>query len=339
MKLGRTEAARFCRSPDPACCGALLHGPDAGLLTLRRQELVAALTEGDPMRLTRLEPDAIRRDPASLETALKARGFFADRSAILLEGAKDSVTESVKPYVPDLTPEDGFLLITAVGLTARSSLRKLFEGTDRLAALAFYPDPPGAAEIAGRLREIGGPPSVSHAAGEALAMLAAETDPGSFAQFLGTLALYAEGSPELSADQVAALAPETRPAELDALVDAVTGGAAQAIGPLLARLASAGTSPQGALSAVSRQMRRVLTLAADPGGPSAAVDRLRPPVRGPRRDRLIGDLRRWPQPRAEAALRQLHDTERQLRSSGPRPEAALAERCLLRLAMMAANRR
>lgn len=339
MKLGRAEAARFCRTPDPNCCGVLLYGPDAGLLTLRRRELVEAFTGGDPMRLTRLEPDAVRRDPAALETALKARGFFAERSAILIESAKDGVTEAIRPYLSGLTAEDGFLVVTAVGLTPRSSLRKLFEGGERVAAIAFYPDPPGPAEIAGRLREAGGPPEIAPEAGEALTRLAAETDPGSFARFLETLALYASGTPELTAAHVAAIAPESRPAELDALINAVTGGEPGAVGPLLARLSAAGTAPQGALAAVSRQMRRVLALATDPGGPTAAVDRLRPPVRGPRRDRLIGDLRRWPAPRAEAALRQLHDTERTLRSPGPRPEAAIAERCLLRLAMMAAARR
>lgn len=338
MKLAGAAAARFCRQPDTDRCGALLHGPDAGLLTLRRRELVAAFTGADPMRLTRLEADAVRRDPAALEAALKARGFFAERSAILIEGAKDGVTEAIRPYLPDLTAEDGFLVVTAVGLTARSSLRKLFEGTDALVAMAFYPDPPGQAEIAGRLRDAGGPASVEADAAAALAVLAADMDPGSFARFLETLALCAGGEPVLTADRVAALAPESRPAELDALVAAVAAGRADAVGPLLARLAASGTGPQGALAAVSRQMRQVLALAAAPGGPSAAIERLRPPVRGPRRDRLLQELRHWPAPRAEAALRQLHATERALRSPGPRPDAALAERCLLRLAMMAAAR-
>ncbi|MEM9146233.1 MAG: DNA polymerase III subunit delta [Pseudomonadota bacterium] len=338
MKLSGAQAARTCRAPDPTLCGALIHGPDAGLLTLRRQELVQAFTQGDPMRLTRLEPDIVRREPAALETALKARGFFADRSAILIDGAKDGLTEAIRGYVPDLTPEDGFLVVTAVGLTARSSLRKLFETADNLAAMAFYPDPPDATEIAARLKEAGGPGSVSHEAGAALVALASEMDPGSFARFLDTLALYATGSGELGAEDVAALAPESRPAELDRLVQAVTAGRAAMVSPLLARLTAAGTAPQGTLAAVSRQMRRLLMLADVAGGPSTAIDRLRPPVRGPRRDQLLADLRCWPAPRAEAALRQLHATERQLRSPGPRPEAALAERCLLRLAMMAAAR-
>ncbi|GMG85373.1 DNA polymerase III subunit delta [Paralimibaculum aggregatum] len=336
-KLAGSRGAAFCRKPDLSRAGVLLHGPDAALLGLRRRDLVAAVTEGDPMRLTRLEPEAVRRDPAALDTALKARGFFAGRQAVAIEGAKDALTQILAPLLGTLTPDDAFLVVTATGLGPRSSLRRLFEAEGALLAIGLYPDPPDAAEITGRLAAAGGPRRLSQEASGRLETLAAELDPGSFERFLEALALYAQGAEELSAEDVAALSPQGAGAEVDLLVGAVAEAQAVRIGPLLARLAAGGTAPGSALGAVSRHFRRLYTLAVAPRGPMAAVEALRPPVRGPRRDALLAQLRIWPAPRLETAQRTLAEAERRLRSPGEHPEAALVERILLRVALMAAR--
>jgi hypothetical protein len=64
--------------------GALLHGPDAGLVALRRRQLVNFLTDGDDLRLTRLEPGVAQKDPAGIDAALRARGFFPGRRVVLI---------------------------------------------------------------------------------------------------------------------------------------------------------------------------------------------------------------------------------------------------------------
>ncbi len=334
MKLAGARAAAFCRAPETGLAGALLHGPDPGLLSLRRRELVAALVGSDPMRLVRLEPEAVRRDPAALDEALKARGFFVDRQALLIEGAKDALAELLRPLLPGLGPEDAFLVVTATGLTPRSALRKLFEGDRRLAALGLYPDPPGAAEIAERLARAGGPRRIEPEAARRLAERAAALDPGSFERFLEALALYAGEAEALTGADVAALAPQAA-GDVDALVAAVAEADTARIGPLLARLTASGTRPDSAVSAVSRHFRQLFRLAAHPEGPAAAIGGLK----GPKRDALLAQARRWPLARLEPALRHLAETERRLRSPGAKPEAALAERCLLRLAGIGARPR
>lgn len=338
MKLSGGAGAAFCRRPDPSRAGALLHGPDAGLLGLRRRDLARALSEDDPLRLTRLEPDQVRRDPAALDTALKSRGFFSGRQVVVIEGAKDGLTAAIAPLIGELMPDDGFLLVTGTALGPRSSLRKLFEGADRLVAIGLYPDPPDAHEIGQRLAEAGGPKAIDPAAMAGLEELGRALDPGSFERLLDTLALYAHGAEMLTAEDLAALAPGGAGGDLDLLVMAVAQADAPRIGPLLARLGASGTAPASALGATARHFRRLVALASHPGGPRAAVEAARPPVRGPRRDALLADLRRWPAPRAEAALRQLFETERRLRSPGHRPEAAMVERALLRVALMGASR-
>jgi DNA polymerase-3 subunit delta len=63
---------------------------------------------------------------------------------------------------------------------------------------------------------------------------------------------------------------------------------------------------------------------------------MRPPVFGPRRDRMIRQAQLWRAERLEIALGMLTDTDLQLRSAGQRaPAMAVVERSLVRLAMMA----
>ena len=149
MKLAGARAAAFCARPDASAIGeltgALLHGPDPGLLALRRRELVDFATEGDDLRLTRLEPGVALKTPAEIDAALRARGFFPGRRVVLIEGARDTLAGPLKAILAGIGPggvsQDALLIITAEGLTARSALRKLFEGSPgengRLASLGL----------------------------------------------------------------------------------------------------------------------------------------------------------------------------------------------------------
>ncbi len=63
---------------------------------------------------------------------------------------------------------------------------------------------------------------------------------------------------------------------------------------------------------------------------------MRPPIFGPRRDRMLRQAQGWGAPKLEQALTILTDTDLQLRSAGQTaPTMALVERAFLRLAMLA----
>ena len=75
-------------------------------------------------------------------------------------------------------------------------------------------------------------------------------------------------------------------------------------------------------------------VASDPGGAGAGIGKLRPPVFGPRRDRLQRQASAWGMHKLERALGLLLDTDLTLRSSADVPQMAVMERALLRLAWM-----
>lgn len=336
MKLSGAKAAAFCARPDETCRGALLYGTDSSLVALRRRDLVQALSGGDDLRLTRLDAGRAGRDPAEIDAALRARGFFAGRSVALIEGAGEALARPLSEILPDIRPDDAFLVVTAGSLPARSGLRRLFETGVGLVALAFHAGPLGRDELDELLAGAGLAKALTADAVEDLAATAGVMDQGALTQLIEKIAVYMlDRQTPMDARELATLLPEAVETQLDRLVAAVAEGQAESVGPLMTRVAAAGVGPVTTLIATGRHFRLLLGLATAPDGVGAALGRLRPPVYGPRRDALAGQARAWNTGRLETAVRLLFRTDRRVRSAGDRPDRALVERCLIRLAMMA----
>jgi DNA polymerase-3 subunit delta len=341
LKISGARAARFAEAPDPTLRAILLHGPDPALSARLRRSIVAAVTEGDDLRLTRLEAEAIRRDPGSLHAALRERGFFGGRRVVLVEGVRDSLGEAVAAALDGSVAEDALLLLAADDrLPARGPLCKLFEAARDFAAVAVYPEAAGdPAALGERLRALGAPVGLTREGEAALATIAAECDATTLDGLLGTLALYAlDREAPIEAEELRALSPLAAEASLDALVGAVAAGEGPRVVPLMRRLEAGGTRPEAMLSALRIHFRNALAALADPAGPRAAAERLHRGRYNPRRDAFLARLSPWSLERVEAANRAVFQTERALRSPGERPAAALVERCLVRLSMMARGR-
>lgn len=303
----------------------------------RRQQLIRALIgpEGEAeMRLTRLAPADLREGGGRLADEVRALGFFAGRRVVWLEGGGDAQTGACKTVLEGWREGDAALVVTAGALAARSSLRKLFEQHDAARAVPIYDDPPDRAEVEALLAASG--LALSREAETALHALAQALEPGDLRQTLDKLAIYKIGDDEpLSAEEVAMLAPATMEAATNDLVDAAADAELDRLGPLFRRIEAQGASPVSICIAATRHFRTLLAAASDPAGPAAALGRMRPPVWGARREQMRRQATAWGAPRLDAALRLLLETDLRLRSSSPVPEAALMERALIRLAMMA----
>ncbi|ROU02962.1 DNA polymerase III subunit delta [Histidinibacterium lentulum] len=342
MKLPPRSASAYFRSPDPARPGLLIHGGDAERITARRHEVVQALIgpQGEAeMRLTRLAGAELRKDPAALLDAVTAQGFFPGLRVVLVDEAGDAATPAMAVALEEWREGDAVIVVTAGQLNARSSLRKLFEGHKTAYAAAIYDDPPSAEEI-GRLLREAGLTRLSGEASEALEALARDVAPGDFRQTLEKLALYMLGEDrEATGEDVALVSPLSPDAELDDVLEAVAAGDQGALGPILRRLWAQGTTPVSLCIGATRYFRQLHLVAADPGGPEAGIGRMRPPVFGPRRERIVRFARRWGMYRLEEALGILTETDLQLRSVSMAPQASVMERSLIRLTMLGNARR
>jgi len=337
MKLSTRDANAFFEKPAPGP-GILISGADAMRVALKRQDLIRALIgeKGEEeMRLARLSGSELRSDPAGLMDAMRAPSFFPGPRAVYVEGATDGLAGLFETALAEWQEGDGMIVATAGALKASSKLRKLFEKHPVARYAAIYDDPPSPGEIRDRL-EKAGLTQVDHAAMEALVALAGHIDPGDLRQFIEKLALYKLGDEgPLSETEVAALAPATTEAGVDELLNAAAEAKRHEIGPLIQRLEGQGVNPTTLCIMAGMHFRTLHAAASDPGGPAQGIGRARPPVFGPRRDRMVRQAQNWGLARLERALTLLLDTDLALRSAGQTaPQMAQVERAMIRLAMM-----
>lgn len=341
MKLTGAAASRYFTRPDPARTGLLIFGADAMRVALRRQEVVAALLgpKGEEeMRLTRIAGSELRKTPSAVADAAKAIGFFPGQRVVLVDEAGDAAAPALDMALGDWRPGDAQIVVTAGSLTAKSALRKLFEAHANAYAIGIYDDPPSREEIED-IAKRAGLTRVPDPAMAALTALARALDPGDFRQTVEKIALYKwqDGAP-LTPEEIALCAPATIEADTDDVLNIVAEGRAQELGPMMRRIEGQGVLPVTLAISALRHFRALHAAASDPGGPGAGIGKLRPPVFGPRRDRMLSQAQRWGMFRLEEAIRHLIDTDLTLRSASKAPQMALLERALLRITMMARTR-
>jgi DNA polymerase-3 subunit delta len=338
MKLSPRDTAAFLAKPDPARAGILIYGPDAMRCALKREQVIAALIGPDgpaEMRLTRLAATDLRGDPAALSDALRAQGFFPGPRVVFVESGTEHLAAAAAAALDDWQTGDAQLVVTAGNLAKGNALRKLFEGHRNTVAAAIYADPPGRQEVQAMvarsgLRDLPDPAMAD------LTALAQTLDPGDFAQTLERLALYKIGDPDpLCAADIAAIAPLSAEAELDGMLNIVAEGQREQLGHILQRLQAQGALPVTIAIGATRHFRTLHAIAAHPGGPSQGIAALRPPIFGPRRDRMQRQAGQWGRARLEDALSTLIETDLALRSGGmTAPQNAMIERTLMRLCFM-----
>ena len=340
MKLAGRDAAAFLRKPDPRRPGILLFGADPMRVATARAQVVAALVgpQGEAeMRLTRLPAGDLRKDPALVDDAIKAQGFFPGPRVALVEDATDGLSGLMTAVLDDWRDGDAQLVVTAAALTAKSPLRKVFETHRGGVAIGLYDDPPSTEDVQAQL-DAARLEIPNREVMDAIMALAHGLTPGDLAQTIEKLGLYKRDDPSpLTLAEVGLLAPQSADVDVDDILDVVATGQAQRIGPVLRDLYAQGVLPVTLCIGAMRHFRQLHVVASDPGGPGQGIGRLRPPVFGPRRDRLMRQASGWGRDRLERAIATLTDTDLTMRSASHAPQQALMERTLIRLAMMAGS--
>jgi DNA polymerase-3 subunit delta len=337
MKLSPRDASAYFKSPSNDKAGLLIFGADPMRVAARRQQVILALvgSEGEAeMRLYRLSGADLRKDASVVHDAIKAQGFFPGPRVVFVEEATDGLAKTMASVLAEWRLGDAQLIVTANALTAKSPLRKVFESAPSAYSIGIYDDPPSRNEVEDILKVAGVRISDGDVF-ESILALSRSLDPGDFRQTIEKIGLYKHGDSEpLTVQEVLLCAPGSFEAGQDQLLNVVADGRDDLIAPLLSRLYAQGVSPVGLCISATRHFRTLFAIGSDPGGASAGIGRLRPPVFGPRRDALLRQASQWHPARLEDALTTLTDTDLQLRSTAKVPAAALVERALIRIAWM-----
>ncbi|MEM6626527.1 MAG: DNA polymerase III subunit delta [Pseudomonadota bacterium] len=322
MKLSGAKALQFCRKPPAGAKVILLFGSDTGVVADAANTLASAWLgdDADPLNVTRLQEDEVKKDPAMLFDALVARSLLGGATLLRLRLSGDSAAKPMVDAIESIDTGDvsseAYWLIEAGDLPPKSKIRKAFEKSKQAHALHLFADDEDAvADLARRaLSDI-----AADIEPEALALFASELpgDRHMAKSEIEKLALYSLdlGRPVAAAD-VAAIAATDQPKGSDAAADAALAGDYQSADAAITRFLEAGGSPVSALRTLHFRMLRI-------SDAQAGAKYLRPPVFD--RDRPAFDrvLTNWPPTRIARALTLLYSAETTCKQGGAPSEAAL----------------
>ena len=349
MKVTGARQDRFIQSPPADLLGALLFGPDRGLVKDRGARLIQALAPDiDPaFGATVLTADDIAQDPARLADELSAMSLLGGTRLVRVrldhERSGAAIAKIIK--AADAAPDtvEAKLVIEAGDMTPRSAIRKACEAAKRFAAIGCYPA--GQRDrrrmVEDRLGELG-----IRATPDALDLWVPllEGDYQLARSEVEKMALFKgygrEPGATVTVEDVRALAAGAQGASIDPIIQDAMTGRVDSLDARYRRAVESKISPVAVHFALQRHILRLCEAAARmEAGDSAqaAMNSLRPPVFRMAEDAFRAQLSRWSPKALRSALGQCQTVERQLKSTGA-PAEALTEQLLFGLARFAGRR-
>ena len=137
-------ADAFVKRPPRETRFFLVHGSDEGLVHERVKALALASLQGeaDPMRLMRLDGDAVASDPGALADEVYAVSMFGGARAVWIEAQARDLMPALNPLFAR-PPVDCVVIVEAGSLKKGTALRSAFEKLDAAASVECYPDDRG----------------------------------------------------------------------------------------------------------------------------------------------------------------------------------------------------
>src|SRR5271169_3842808 len=220
MTIIRNDAADgFVQLPPPEIRFFLLHGNDEGLIHERAKTLVGAVIshDKDPLRVTRIDRDALSREPGRLADEVYAISMFGGHRAVWIEASGRDLAPLFEPLLRR-PPQDCTVVVEAGNLPRGSPLRAAFETAANAVSVECYPDERRAlvSLIDAEAQRAG--LNVSRDAREYLLALLGSDRLTTRSEVM-KLMLYAAGAATIEVEDVEAIVADAAPSGLDALID------------------------------------------------------------------------------------------------------------------------
>ncbi|MGD9398696.1 MAG: DNA polymerase III subunit delta [Methyloceanibacter sp.] len=319
----------FLRAPDPSCRAMLVYGPDAGLVSERAATLAQVFAEslGQDTEVVRLDDRDFAEDPGRIAVECRTPSMFSSSKIVRAKAGVRLDVGTLKALFEE--PADNPLIVEAGNLRPESALRKLFEKHGEAAALPCYAAERDLSDLIDA--ELAKSNLSIDRETKAYLMGRLGADQALSRGEVAKLALFAQGSSEVTHDDVAAIVGDAAEIALDNFVYAVSAGDAAGALRELNRLAASGTDRTVALGSLSRHFTRLYVVATHPGTLEDGAKKLRPPLHYKRRDMFLSHCRKWGTRRLASALPLIQEAVRRTRRS-PDLASAFSERLLLALA-------
>jgi DNA polymerase III subunit delta len=207
----------------------LIHGLDEGLAHERVKAIVRSRIEdhSDPMRLVRLEGDAVAREPGVLADEAYAISMFGGDRVIWIDAQGRDLMPALEPLFAR-PPSDCTIVIKAGQLKKGTALRAAFESSAARASIECYPDDSSTLEslIDAEARAAG--LAIARDARDALIHMVG-ADRRTTRSEIAKLMLYARGRSQITTEDVEAIVADAAPSNLDDVIDQALLGDLRAV--------------------------------------------------------------------------------------------------------------
>jgi DNA polymerase III subunit delta len=341
MKFQQRDLQRLLENRPAELRAILIFGPDNGHVGETADAIARSAVDdlSDPFGSVTLTGDLIRQDPAALMDAATALSLTGGRRLVRVRGVTDAATPRFQDLA-DANSVEALVVVEADALDTRSKLRKLFETTTGLGALACYGDDgPGLVTfIKQTLKELG-----VRIEPDALNQLSANLggDRRQTRNELEKLALLVGPSGEVDLASVVQSVGDSGSLALDDIAYAAAEGKGFALDKALTRARADGENSVRILrSVITHFLRLHQAICAKDGGasPDQAIAGLRPPVFRNRRVSFENQINAWPAARVELCLERLLDAEYRCKSTGM-PDEAVCAQALIGISLSRRGRR
>ena len=143
MKIQANKVDEFIKTFDNKCKGVLIYGPDEGLVSIRKNEILQKILPDykTSLSLITLSSATIKDKPGIINSEYNSTSLFGnDKKVILIEDVDNSISKILEEIFSKPQNSDNFILITADDLDSKSSLKRFAEFNQYFASLPCYKD-------------------------------------------------------------------------------------------------------------------------------------------------------------------------------------------------------
>ena len=143
MKVQANKVDEFIKTFDKNLRGVLIYGPDAGLVLIRKNEILQKVLPDykNSLSLITLNTSIIKDKPTIVSDEYNSVSLFgSDKKVILIEDAENSVSKALETIFSKPQNTENFIIVTSDDLDSKSTLKKFAEYNQYFASLPCYKD-------------------------------------------------------------------------------------------------------------------------------------------------------------------------------------------------------
>lgn len=143
MKVQANKVDEFIKTFDNSIKGVVIYGPDTGLVSIRKNEVLQKVLPDykNSLSLISINSAILKEKPNIIaDEYLSSSLFGGDKKVILIEDAENSITKMLEEIFSKPQTSENFIIITAGDLDTKSSLKLFSEKNQYFASLPCYKD-------------------------------------------------------------------------------------------------------------------------------------------------------------------------------------------------------